>query len=246
MNKVFNINLGGYPFTIDDDAYEHLNHYLDTIHAHFRNSEGYEDITSDIEARMAELFQEQGSGRPIVTLKVVKNAIGIMGTPEDFGAEPMEEASYASQGAASSGTGKKKKKRKWSETIKTGKRLFRNPEDEVVGGVASGIAAYFGVNDPLWIRLGFVLITLSGGFGIPLYLLLWAILPKAESSSDRLAMKGEPINIENIAKTVEEEIEGLSQTLSDLGSDLETEFTKKKRLVEPELSGRPLRKGFLF
>ncbi len=247
MNKVFNINLGGYPFTIDEDAYEHLNQYLDAIHGHFSNSEGYEDITSDIESRMAELFQEQGDGRPIVTLKVVKNAIGIMGTPEDFGAEPMAEKSYASHASHDDSTGKKKKKkRRWSASIKTGKRLFRNPEDEVVGGVASGVAAYFGVNDPLWIRLGFVLISLSGGFGIPLYLLLWAILPKAETSSDRLAMKGEPINIENIAKTVEEEIEGLSQTLSDLGSDIGTEFTKKKRLVEPELSGRPLRKGFLF
>jgi len=236
MNKVFNINLGGYPFTIDEDAYEHLNQYLDTIHAHFNSSEGYEDITSDIEARMAELFQEHASGRPIVTLKVVKNAIGIMGTPEDFGAEPLEERAYAA-GATHSDSSSKSKTR-----FKTGKRLFRNPDDEVVGGVSSGMAAYFGIADPLWVRIAFIVATISGGFGIPVYLVLWAILPKAESSSDRLSMKGEPINIENIAKTVEEEIEGLSNTLSDIGS----EFSKKKELVEPDFSVQPLRKGYLF
>ncbi len=239
MNKVFNINLGGYPFTIDEDAYNHLNDYLDTIHAHFNDSEGYEDITSDIEARMAELFQEQGNGRPIVTFKVVKNAISIMGTPEDFGAEPITEKAYTS--AASEEPTKAK------SGIKTGKRLFRNPEDEVIGGVASGISAYFGINDPLWIRIAFILTTISGGFSIPVYLVLWAILPKAESSSDRLSMKGEPINIENIAKTVEEEIEGLSTKLSGLGANIENELSsKKKDLVESGFSGRPLRKGFLF
>jgi len=240
MNKVFNINLGGYPFTIDEDAYEHLNQYLDAIHGHFNSSEGYEDITSDIEARMAELFQEQASGRPIVTLKVVKNAIGIMGTPEDFGAEPLEQRSYANQDShsdASTGSKSKSKSR-----FKTGKRLFRNPDDEVVGGVSSGVAAYFGIADPLWVRIAFIVATVSGGFGIPVYLVLWAILPKAESSSDRLSMKGEPINIENIAKTVEEEIEGLSHKLSDIGS----EFSKKKELVEPDFSVQPLRKGYLF
>ena len=238
MNKVFNINLGGYPFTIDEDAYTHLNHYLDTIHAHFSASEGYDDITSDIEARMAELFQDQSSGRPIVTLKVVKNAISIMGTPEDFGAEPLEEASYAAYDEPVGST-----KSKWRSKFKTGKRLFRNPDDEVVGGVASGIAAYFGIQDPLWIRIAFILTTISGGFAIPVYLVLWTILPKAESSSDRLSMKGEPINIENIAKTVEDEIEGLSSKLSDLGSEFSS---KKKELVGPGVSGRPLRKGFLF
>ena len=78
MNKVLNINLGGYPFTIDDDAYEHLENYLETIHNHFKKSEGYEEITSDIEARMAELFQDQLSGRSIVTIRDVEAGIAIM------------------------------------------------------------------------------------------------------------------------------------------------------------------------
>ena len=63
MNKVFNINLGGYPFTIDEDAFEHLNRYLRTIDQHFRDSEGHEEIINDIEARMAELFQDRLGSR---------------------------------------------------------------------------------------------------------------------------------------------------------------------------------------
>jgi phage shock protein PspC (stress-responsive transcriptional regulator) len=235
MNKVFNINLGGYAFTIDEDAYAHLSDYLDAIHRHFKKSEGYEDITTDIEDRMAELFEELREGRPIITLKTVKTAINIMGTPEEFGAEAFEASTSPEEGSAPK-AGK-------DYGIKPGKRLFRNPDDEVVGGVCSGIAAYMGIADPLWVRLAFILLTITGGFGIPLYLILWTILPNAVTSADRLAMKGEPINVSNIAKTVEEEMDSLSEKLADLSD----EFTsKKKAMVGPSALGQPLRRGFLF
>ena len=231
MNKVFNINLGGYPFTIDADAYDHLSTYLETIHAHFRNSEGYEEITSDIEIRVAELFQEKLNGKPIVTLKDVKTTILIMGTPEDFGAEPLESSFY-----------EESVKTKKGKQYRTGRRLFRNSEDEVVGGVCSGIAAYFGIEDPLWVRLLFVLITISGGLGIPAYLIMWAIVPKAETAGDRLAMKGEPINVSNIGKIIEEEIDHISDKVTELGKDFSS---KKKEMVEEVMGETPLRKGFL-
>lgn len=230
MNKILHINLGGYPFTIDEDAYSHLSNYLATIHRHFRNSEGYEEITSDIEGRMAELFQEQLNTRSIVTTKDVKAAISIMGTPEEFGADPIDEPYHETD--------------RKSGKFKTGKRLFRNPEDQAVAGVCSGIAAYFGIEDPIWIRLAFVLGTIFGGFGIPAYIILWVITPEANSAGDRLAMKGEPINVSNIAKTIEEEIDHLSNRLSDLSDDLDL-GSKKKELVELH-SEKPLRKGFLY
>ncbi len=222
MNKVFNINLGGYPFTIDENAFEHLSTYLQTIHRHFRDSEGYEEITADIESRMAELFQEGLEGRQIVTLKDVNGAIAIMGTPEDFGAEPIEEAIPHAR----------REGRKRKSNYKTGKRLFRNPDDEVVGGLCSGIAAYFGLEDPLWVRLGFVLLVVSGGLGIPAYLILWAIVPKAETASDRLAMRGEPVNVSNIGKIVEEEIEYFSDRVSEWGEEFSS---KKKARMEEEV-----------
>ena len=248
MNKVFNINLGGFPFTIDEDAYEHLGNYLKTIHNHFRSSEGYEEITTDIEARLAELFQEKLENRPIVILKDVKNVIAIMGTPEDFGAEPLTEE--APKSSPSSG--------KWK--FKTGKRLFRNTEEEVIGGVCSGIAAYFGIQDPLWVRLAFILFAFTGGFTIPLYLILWAVLPKADTASDRLAMRGDPVNVSNIGKIIEEELEHVSKKVSELGDELKAEFGSKKKvrrrpmgvnktkvpMIAGLISERPLPRGFLF
>ena len=230
MNKIFNINLGGYPFTIDEDAYKHLSHYLETIHNHFRSSEGYEEITSDIESRMAELFQEEIGERPIVTLKDVEAAIAIMGTPEEFGAEPLEEEPESI---------------KRNTNYKTGKRLFRNPDDEVVGGVCSGIAAYFGIQDPLWIRILWIILTLSGGFGIPAYIILWIIVPKAESASERLMMRGETINVSNIGKIIEEEMDHFSEKISEIGDEFSS---KKKELANLEvmkvLPEMPLRKGY--
>jgi len=221
MNKVFNVNLGGYPFTIDEDAYAHLNNYLDTISSHFRSSDGFEEITTDIEGRVAELFRENSANRPIITMPDVKMAISIMGTPEEFGAEAVHESQHSYS--------RKEKTKKGKYRIKTGKRLFRNPEDEVVGGVCSGIAAYFGIEDPLWVRLGFALVIFSGGIGIPMYLVLWAILPKAESASDRLAMRGEPINVSNIGKIIEEEMYNFSDTMTDLGEEFGSKKKRKKK-----------------
>ena len=231
MNKVFNINLGGYPFTIDEDAYQHLSEYLNTIHRHFRDSEGYEEITADIETRMAELFQEELEGRPIVTIKDVRDAIVVMGTPEDFGAE-----------TTSFSESKDGKKKRSGSSYKTGKRLFRNPDEEMIGGVASGIAAYFGITDPLWVRIAFVVIALSGGFGIPLYLILWAIVPKAQTASDRLAMKGEPINVSNIGKIIEEELDHFSEKMSELGDEFDS---KKKAFPQEIVPAEPLPRGYL-
>lgn len=226
MTKVFNINLGGLPFTIDEDAFETLSSYLKTIHNHFRSSEGYEEITTDIEARMAELFQERLGSRQIVSLKDVNGVIAIMGTPEDFGAEPMEAEEPTAGGT------KSKQEKKWG--IKTGKRLFRNPDEEVVGGVCSGIAAYFGISDPLWVRLAFLLFTFTGGFAVPLYFILWAILPKAETASDKLSMRGEPINASNIGKIIEEEFEHVSRKVAELGDELKEEFGSKKKSTGPQ------------
>ncbi|MBI1227986.1 MAG: PspC domain-containing protein [Bacteroidetes bacterium] len=227
MTKVFNINLGGLPFTIDEDAYETLSSYLKTIHHHFRSSEGYEEITTDIEARMAELFQEKLGSRQIVSLKDVNSVISIMGTPEDFGAEPIDEP------LADEPQTKYGKKFK----IKTGKRLFSNPDEKVIGGVCSGIAAYFGIADPLWVRLIFILFTFVGGFAFALYLILWAILPKAITASDKLAMRGEPINASNIGKIIEEEFEHVSKKVSELGDEIKAEFGSKKKSTGSQPDG---------
>lgn len=220
MNKVFHINLGGYPFTIDEDAYTHLSQYLETIHQHFKSSEGYEDITSDIESRLAELFQESLAGRSIVIVKDVKDAITIMGTPEEFGAAPIDEDEPQAQAHKSD-------KKSFFEGFKPGKRLFRDIENKKVGGVCAGIATYLGIQDPLWVRIFFIVLVPLWGFTIPLYIILMFILPEAKTAADRLAMRGEPINVSSIAKTIEEGVESLSRKINDIGTDFQENGKKK-------------------
>lgn len=210
MNKVFNINLGGYPYTIDEDAYARLTSYLETIGRHFQEEEGVEEIVSDIEFRMAELFNEQLKHKQIVTQSDVESAIKVMGTPEEFGAasglegDSFDESQQEEEGIK----------------IKTGRKLFRDEDDSIVGGVAAGLAAYFGIENPFWVRLAFFLFTISGGFGIPLYLILWAIIPSAKTTSDRLAMRGERINVSNIARTIGDEMNNISEKISDFGEGI--------------------------
>lgn len=201
MKKTVNINVGGYPFIINDDAYDALNLYLGTLHQHFRNSESYDEITGDIEARLAEIFLEKLGSRQILELKDINLAIEIMGRPEDFGATGSGDAGPSMDADGSA--------------YRTGKRLFRDPEDKVFGGVCSGIAAYFGVADPLWVRLFFVVLVFVFGISALFYFVLWIAMPKAVSSADRLAMRGEPVNVSSIAKIVEEEVQNISDSFKE-------------------------------
>ena len=166
---------------------------------------------------MGELFQESMKGSSIISNKELDEVIQIMGTPEDFGAESVEDDYEPTEESRKNYTSRAKKKN-------SGKRLFRDGDDKVVAGLCSGIAAYFGVNDPLWIRIAFVILLFSGLSPI-IYILLWVIVPVARTSSEKLSMRGENINISNIAKTVEEEITELSKRISKIGKDLSS---KKK------------------
>ena len=202
MNKTINSKLGGYPFTIDDDAFDHLNDYLLKIKKHFKTSEGYNEILEDIENRIAELLDERNKTKTIVNLEDVKTVVAIMGTPEDFGAEASDS-----------------KVTSRSFAYRTGKKLFRDPDNKIIGGVCSGIADYFGIPDPIWVRIGFAIAGFSAGLGVPVYLLLWAIVPEAKSPADFLAMKGEPVNVQNIARIVEEQGEQSADQRAEMGQD---------------------------
>ena len=239
MNKIFNVNLGGYPFTIDENAYHHLNKYLDTIKRHFSDSEGCDEILYDIEVRMAELFQDRVKGKSIVSMKDLDEVTKILGRPEDFGADAIDD-DYEPGTAHTSKTSRRSR-------IKTGKRLFRNGDEKIIGGVASGLSAYFGISDPVWIRLGFLFLAISG-VGLLPYIVLWIIVPMAKTSGDKLEMRGEPVNVSNIARTVEEELSDLSERITEMTKDLGKEFKSKKKILAPPpfQQEEPLRKGFLY
>lgn len=172
-------------FIIEEDAYIVLDRYLESLKSHFNNTEGKEEIISDIENRITEQLTE--SGEKIITLATVQNIITRMGNVEDF--ESDEGKSTAD-----------------SKDSTNPRRLYRNTDDVIVGGVASGIATFFGV-DPVVVRLLFVLLTLASGFGIVLYIVLWIILPAAKSTSQKLEMKGEKITLDSLAQNVKNRVD---------------------------------------
>ena len=219
MNKTININLGGYALTIDEDAYEIADHYLTTLARHFGTGEGAGEIMQDIESRMGELVNRHKGTRIIVSKDDVVQAITVLGTPEEL--KDMDFAEIRS---------KKKEKTGESFQIKTGKRLYRDPDDKVVSGVCSGLAAYFGIQDAVWVRVAFALLALGWGTGVILYLILAAIVPPARTVSERLEMMGEPTNVNNIAKAVKDELE-------ELGDKLNEQFNKKKKKKRPAAPG---------
>ncbi len=209
MNKILNINLGGYALTIDDDAYEYLQAYIESIRRRFSESEGRDEIISDIEARLGEIISQNLGNRTIVMLPDVEDATAVMGKPEEFGTEEPETSTKKTGSARSGGS---------VPPIRTGKRLFRDEDDAVVAGVCSGLTAYFGIHDPVWMRLAFVLLAfLSFGFWVPAYLLMWILVRPAKSAADRLAMRGEPANVENIAREIEEGFERLGNKVNEMG-----------------------------
>lgn len=198
MKKAFKINLGGQIFHIDEDAYEKLRVYLDTISSHFSNIEESREIINDIENRLAELLLEQVSTKDqVVTLADVEKVIGIMGKPEEI----ADEEGNGKASGAHAGNGKRSR------------RLYRDPDRAAVAGVASGLAAYFDI-DVVIIRILFVVFTLVGwGFALLAYIVLWIAVPKANTAAEKLEMRGEKVNVSNLEKKIREEYEDTKENL---------------------------------
>lgn len=200
MNRTITSNIAGYVFHIDEDAYTKLDNYLKTVRGYFSESEGRDEIIADIEARLAELLQETlTDSKHVIVMEDVNGAIRIMGQPEVFANEEEDEKPHAT---ASENTGQK--------------RLFRDPDDRVLGGVCAGASHYLGINDPIWFRLALLAAVFFAGTGILLYLILWIIIPEARSTSEKLQMRGEDVNISNIEKRVNEELETVKNKWNDL------------------------------
>ncbi|MGF7140378.1 PspC domain-containing protein [Roseimarinus sediminis] len=197
MKKTLTINISGIVFHIDDDAYEKLKDYLSRVSQHFSKEEGGHEIISDIEARIAELFSERTSGGSgVINKRLVDQVIETMGMPEDF---PGGDDEAPKEPTADT------KQHSERHYYTQRKKLYRDPETRVFGGVCGGLAYYFGMER--WIvRLLFVILAIAtSGIALPVYLVLWIAVPKAYSTTQRLEMKGEPINVENIGRSVKEE-----------------------------------------
>ena len=192
MKKTYNINLGGIVFHIDEDAYDLLDKYLSNLRIHFSKEEGAEEIVHDMELRISELFSERlNEKKQVITLTDVEEIIAQMGKPEEFSEDTTQDTN------------------EYIKEEKTPKRLFRDPDNKVIGGVCSGIAAYLGW-DVTAVRIIFIALALpfilNGSLilnGVVIaYIIAWIIIPEANTAAEKLSMKGMQVNVENIGKTV--------------------------------------------
>jgi phage shock protein PspC (stress-responsive transcriptional regulator) len=191
MKKTLNINLGGFIFHIDEDAFNQLERYLSVLKEQFSRTQGGDEIVKDVEIRLAELFKEKTTTKEVVTLTDVEEAIGVLGQPEDY-LDPDAAEETREQGTAD-----------YATQSGTTRKIFRDADNRILGGVASGLAAYFNI-DALWMRLIFIAF-LFAGFGLLLYLILWLVVPKAKTTADKLQMRGEPVTLSNIERAIKEE-----------------------------------------
>lgn len=221
MNKTININLGGFPFIIDEAAYSKLDRYLSSIKNHFTTNESYQEIMNDIELRVGEILNDKPQGRLIINEEDIDEVISIMGTPEDFGADSLEEQDLKEDYQDSSSFSASDK-----QAYKTGKKLFKDPRNKIIAGVCAGLGAYFNINVNLF-RILFIILTVSGGLGVPLYVLLWIFLPKPKSASDYLTMTGKNASVSNIADFFEKQFNRFSSEVNDLTDDVKEKFNQK-------------------
>lgn len=202
MNKTVNINIGGLFFHIDEDAYQKLSRYFDAIKRSLSNSNGKDEIMKDIEMRVAEIFTDrQKSDKHVINLKDVDEVVAMMGQPEDYRIEEEND------------------EQTFSHTTSKMKKLYRDKDKGTIAGVCTGLGHYLGV-DAIWVKILLIIITLAGfGAGIIAYLILWAIVPKAVTTSEKLEMTGEPVNISSIKNKVSEEFDNVTNKIKNVDYD---------------------------
>jgi phage shock protein PspC (stress-responsive transcriptional regulator) len=209
MNKTVTINISGIIFHIEEDAYDKLSKYLNTIKGYFSKADGGSEIMSDIEARIAEMLQSKTSAiKQVVLMSDVDFVMDNMGKPEEFAGDEQANTQNTSNSDYSEYI--------TNEPVK--RRLYRDGDSKVLGGVCSGIANYFDI-DVVWIRIALLLLTFFAGLNVIFYIILWIAIPEAKTTAEKLAMKGEKADINNISKAVKEEAEQLKKRMEKYGKE---------------------------
>ena len=193
MKITVSINLGGYSLNIDEDAYAELKMYLRNLELHFAREESSSEILSDIETRMAELFRAKLTAyKQVINIDDVRQVISVLGTPEDISdnEDPSAREKFASPGYH---------------------RMYRDPDHRVIGGVCSGMGAYWDI-DPVIVRVIFVALAFAG-IGVLIYLILYIAIPEAKTTAQKIEMHGNPVNIHNIKDSVKKEFNDVRKNM---------------------------------
>lgn len=226
MNKTITINLGGINFHIDENAYNQLKQYLDSVSASL-DPESRTETMQDIEARIAELFIDrlQDLGK-VVNQLMVQKIIEIMGQPEDYQVDDEKEANTETESQQTD----------TASSQKTPKKLYRDIDNRAIGGVCTGLGHYMGI-DRVWVRLIFLLLLIpifaprfilpTGSTILLLYIILWIVTPAARTTSQKLEMQGEKIDIDNIQRKVKEEYQTVKGKLQNGGYHKAESFLDK-------------------
>lgn len=213
MRKSLNVNLAGRIFVMDEDAYERLDDYFVSVRTCFRNNECGEEIASDIEARMSELFWERmGDGHTgIVDMALVNEMIARVGKPESMLDDDEESGETQSDDKQFQATAK--------ENVtggNIGKRLYRDGDDKMLGGVISGLSAYLGVDVTL-LRIAAVILSFISIFWVFIvYIIAWGIIPIATTTTEKLRMQGVSPTPENIAEKLSGEAPVMEKMLRNV------------------------------
>ncbi len=193
MKKTIDISLAGILFHVEEDAYEKLNKYLKSVRNSLSGTDDIDEVMHEIEARIAELLlQKQSHPQQVINNENINEIISVMGQPEDY--EVNENTTI-------------------SQNPKIKKSLFRDMDKSVLGGVAAGLAHYIGMDVTLMRLLFIILLFVTHGSFILIYLLLWIVIPKAKTASDKLKMKGESVNVDNIVEQVSAEEESAKKKI---------------------------------
>lgn len=220
MNKTLTINIGGLVFHIEEQAYHKLYQYLEAIKKSIA-VEDRQEVIQDIELRIAEIFTAKiTTTNQVIVLTDVDEVISIMGKPEDYYIDEEIDATYT------------------EKTYYRERKLFRDKEKGILGGVLAGLAHYFKI-DTVWMRLIFLFLVFFYGTGILLYFILWIIIPSAKTASDKLDMMGEPVTIETIERKIKEGVEYTTekinnidyQNLKNQSQNVATQGTKVLRFI---------------
>lgn len=184
MKKNININMFGVIYAIDEDAYDLLKKYLENMRSYYSRRSGGEEIANDVESRVAELFADlKAQGVEAITIEHVEDIIKRIGDPQQMD----EEADVKSERVMDGG---------YAEAVdeKTVRKLYRDPDDKILGGVISGLCHYLGVDDPVIARLLFLLLVFfSHAILVVVYAVCWALIPEAKTAEEHLQMKGKRV-----------------------------------------------------
>lgn len=195
MKKTLTINLAGMVYHIDEDAYYKLREYLDSLEKNLKHETDFKDIILDIEARVSELLNEKlNNNKQVVISSDIDSIIEILGEPEIIS---DDAGAYESSSV--------------SRKRKTTGRLYRDTDNRMLAGVCSGLSALWNI-DPSIIRIVFIVAALFGGSGLLAYIILWVILPEANTTAQKLEMRGEAVTIDNIKNFCKNEFENVKRT----------------------------------